>query len=313
MTIDAAGSATAGTGPSLALRRGTVLCLVSAAGFGIGPVIAEEAYAAGVSVPTLLALRFAIAAVVLWGVVVRRRHAFPPKRVLVTCAALGGVGYACQAELYFASLARIDAALAALLLYTYPALVTVLAVVLRRASPDRRRLAALACSGAGVLLLLGPGSSGEAQAVGVLLALGAALSYALYLTVAEGLPVTLDLHLLSAVVCTAAALSLSAFGLATGTLHSPDQVRGWGWPVLLALLSTVVPMLCLFAGMRAVGASAAAILSCVEPVVTVVTTSVFQGEHLTAGQAVGGAAVVSAVAVLRIRRRPRDRTDHHGL
>jgi drug/metabolite transporter (DMT)-like permease len=266
-------------------------------------IFAKESYRAGVSVPSLLAVRFALAAAVFWVVVAFRRPAWPSRRVLVVCVILGAGCYALQAGLYFAALTRIDASLVALLLYAYPALVTVLAMVLRRESPDRRRVVALVCSGSGLLLILGTAASGGAvSSAGVLLALGAAGAYAVYLTVADGLPVDLDLYLLSALVCTAAAVSLGSYGLTTGSLHLAVRPQAWLWMGLLALVSTVVAVACMFAGVRQIGAPSAAILSSAEPAVTVLSTALVYGERLTVGQAVGGAAVIAAVAVLQIRR-----------
>src|SRR6185295_5758690 len=117
-----------------------------------------------------------------------------------------------------------------------------------------------------------------------------------------------DLFLLSAIVCTSAAGTLTAAGAVTGSLHLPARPVGWLWIALLAIVSTVVPVACVFAGVRAVGAPTAAILSCAEPAVTVALTAAVYGERLTAGQLAGGAAVVAAVAVLQLRPRRRART-----
>ena len=289
-------------------RFGTLLCLVSAAGFGLGPVFAKAAYAAGAGVPTVLALRFTIAAAVLWAVVAWRRPRWPGRRVLLGCVALGAVGYAAQSGLYYGSLTRIDASLAALMVYVYPALVVVLALVLRRERPQRRRTVALVCSACGVALLLGIGGPSATGAgvdgIGVLLALGAAVVYAFYLTVVDGLPADLDLYLLAAVVCTSAAVSLTVAGLVTGSLRTPTQPSGWAWIAMLALVSTILAMGCQFAGIRVVGASTLAILSCAEPAVAVLATAVVYGERLTAVQCVGGLVVLASVAVLQLRRRP---------
>ncbi|MEV2271406.1 DMT family transporter [Nonomuraea africana] len=274
---------------------GVLWCLVSALGFGLSPIFAKEAYASGVTVTGMLTGRFVIAAVVLWLVVAWRRPALPVARVALTAVGLGGVGYAVQALCYFGAVARIDASLAALLLYTYPALVTALAVVLRRESLDRRKLAALGCSAMGLVLLLGLGGA-AAELSGVLLALGAAVAYSLYLTVADGLPEGLDVYLLSAIVFTAAAVTLGV----AGGLDLPATAAGWAWTGLLGLVSTVLAMVALFMGVRLLGAPTAAILSCAEPVVTLVSTSLVYGERLAAGQLAGGVAVLAAVLVLRL-------------
>ncbi|NUT17930.1 MAG: DMT family transporter [Hamadaea sp.] len=280
---------------------GALLCLVSATGFGLSAVFAKQSYAAGISVPAMLAGRFAVAAAVLWVVVAFRRPAFPTLRTLLTCIGLGGIGYASQALLYFGALSWIDASLTGLLLYLYPALVTGLAVLLRRESPDRRRYAALLCSAVGLVLILGSGGAiGSAAGIGVALALGAAAAYALYLTVAAGVPTELDVFLLSAIVCTSACVTMTIAGYATGSMAAPGDVTGWGWVVLLAIFSTVVPIATLLAGIRLVGASTASILSCAEPAVTVASTALVYGERLTPGQLVGGVIVLAAVLVLQV-------------
>ena len=287
-----------------AAGRGALLCLLSATGFGVAAVFAKQSYAAGLTVQTMLAVRFAIAGVLFWAVVGWRRPQWPVRRVALTAVGLGGLGYALQAMLYFAALTHISASLTSLLLYLYPALVTLLAVLLRRERPDRRRLAALVSSAAGLVLILGSGSAiGSVAGFGVLLALGSAFIYAIYLTVAAGLPYNIDVFLLSAIVCTASAVTLTVFGAATGTLHAPQQPIGWFWVSMLAVFSTVLPIVTMLAGIRLVGAPTAAILSCVEPAITVASGALLYSERLAAGQILGGLAVLGAVLLLQLRHR----------
>ena len=91
-------------------------------------IFAKEAYRSDVSVTTLLALRFTLAAGAFWAIVATRRAGSgtartPTRRVVLVGLALGGIGYAAQSGAFFGALTHIDASLAALLLYTYPALV----------------------------------------------------------------------------------------------------------------------------------------------------------------------------------------------
>jgi drug/metabolite transporter (DMT)-like permease len=292
-------------GRSTAGSAGAALLVGSATCFGLSVVFAKEAYAAGVTVSAMLTWRFVLAALVLWAVLGVRRPPRPSRHALLVCAGLGLVGYAAQSSLYFSSLTLLDASVAALLLYCYPALVTVLAIALRRESAERRKLAALACCALGLLLLLG--IDGGAHAVtshGVVLALGAAVTYALYITVADRLPAGTDLLWMSAVVCTGAAASLGSVTVARGaTLAVP--VGGWLWVTLLAVVSTVAGIVLFFAGLRHVGGPTAAIVSCVEPVVAALAGVVVYSEHLGTGQLLGGACVLGAVVILQTRpRRP---------
>jgi len=285
--------------PSRALL-GMGLCMLSATAFGLAALFGKECFAAGFSVSAMLAGRFGIAAAVFWAFVAIRRPALPRPRVLLTCLALGGVGYAIQAACYFSALTSIDASLAGQILFVYPAIVLVLGVALRRERASVRKLAALGCSVSGLALLLGfAGSHGPVAPTGVLLAFGSAVTYALYITVANGLPDDLDVYLLAALVCSSAAVSVALFGAGTGSLQVPAAPSGWLWLVPLALVSSVVSIGCFLAGLRLVGASTAAILSCLEPLVTAASAVLVFGERLAVGQLVGAAVVLAAVVLLR--------------
>ncbi|HEV2887733.1 MAG TPA: DMT family transporter [Jatrophihabitans sp.] len=279
---------------------GVGLCLLSAVAFGLAALFGKECFAAGFSVSSMLAGRFGIAALVFWLIVAIRRPALPGPRLLLTCLALGGVGYALQAACYFGALTRIDASLVGQILYVYPGIVLVLALALRRERASRRKLAALGCSISGLVLLLGyAGSNGPVAPAGVLLAFCSALTYALYITVANGLPEDFDVYLLSALVCSSAAVSVALFGLTTGSVRLPAHSTGWLWLLPMALVSSVISIGCFLGGLRLVGASTAAILSCLEPVVTAGSAIVVFGDRMNAGQVVGAAVVLGAVVLLR--------------
>src|SRR5688500_13861599 len=117
---------------------GPLFVLGSGAAFGAMGIFGKLAYDQGATVGTLLSVRFALAAALLWALEAARRErgSRPAKVDVLAALALGAVCYALQAGLFFAALERIDASLAALLLYTAPAIVAVAAVVLGRERLD---------------------------------------------------------------------------------------------------------------------------------------------------------------------------------
>ena len=282
-------------------HRGVALCLTAAVGAGLSAVFAAEARDGGVGVASMLTLRFAIAAVVLWTIVAVRRPALPAKRTVLACLLLGAGGYALQAGLYFSALTKMDAATVSLLLYVYPALVVLFAVMTKRERMHTRKGLALTCSAVGLTLLLRSGATaGTLVPVGVALGLGSALMWALYVTFAELLPKQLDGYATAALVCTGAATSLGLFSASTGQLHVPNG-HALVWIALLAIVATVMTTVCLLAGVRLVGASSAALVSCIEPVVTALSTVAMFGASLSPGQMMGGATVLASVLVLELR------------
>lgn len=287
-------------------RTGTLLCLASAVAFSTMVIFAKLAYAEGASVGTTLAVRFVIASVLFAAVLAVARKAAEfrllARRDLIAALALGACGYGIPAGLFFVALERLDASLASLLVYTFPAIVAIAAVALGREHLDRRRLLALVLASSGLVLVIGGAGAGALDPLGVALALAAALSYAAFILASEDISERIPSQIFSALICTGAAFLLTVGAALFGQLSlSGLTTAGWGWIVCLAVISTVVSISCFIAGMERIGATRAAILTTIEPVVTVVLAFVFFGEALGLVQFFGGALVLAVVPVLNAR------------
>jgi drug/metabolite transporter (DMT)-like permease len=292
--------------------RGAFLCLLSAAAFGTLGIFGKLASEAGANTATTLLVRFALAGAV-FAVILRVTGRWAslrrlPRRVALTGLGLGAFGYSLQSGLFFAAIDRLDVSMVALILYTYPAFVTVAAIALGRVAPSLRTGVALSVATAGVVLVLLAGGSGGFELVGALLALGASLTYTTYILVSDTVIGDVDPFALALLVLTGASASFAIVGLATGSVDLALSGEAWLWLILIALVSTVVAVSAFFAGLRRVGPSEAAILSTFEPPVTVVLAFLVLGETLTAPQLAGGALVLAAVVLLQLRSTPRTRS-----
>ena len=252
---------------------GTLLCLASAAAFGAMGIFGKLAYDEGATVGTLLAVRFALAAALFWLCWPARRRrrdcARCPRRDVGIALALGAVGYSAQAGGYFAALERLDASLLSLLVYTFPAIVTVAAIALGRerriaARPSRWRSPRRARPRPGGGGRGGAGSRRDGARAG-----------------GRGRLQRVHPHLGGRRRARRAARPEHA-GLHRRGDH-PDARRlaggdldpggvsaaGFGWLAGIAVVSTVGAVGLFFAGLQRVGPTAASILSTLEPVVTV--------------------------------------------
>ena len=282
-------------------REGLLLCLLSAAGFAAMPIFARQAYATGIELTPLLALRFVMAAAMLWALVLLRRRPLGSPRGLALGAALGFGGYALQAGLYFGAIQRIDVGLASLLLYAYPSFVTLAAFALRRESPTRRKLGALALASSGVILVLAGGGTGSIDPLGAAMALACAGFYTVFILGSERASAQVPAVPFAASVATGAAVTFAIAALFTGGVHASGE--GVFWAAVIALVSTVIPIVLFTAGLARVGASTTAIASAVEPALTVALAWLVLGETLGPLQLAGGALVLSAVVLLQLRPR----------
>ena len=101
----------------------------------------------GATITTIIAVRFILAALLLLAVIRRRGLDLRlSRRQLWQVLAMGAVGYGGMSVLFAQGLRSLSASMAGMLLYTYPAMVTALAVALRVERPDPwKGLALLVC------------------------------------------------------------------------------------------------------------------------------------------------------------------------
>lgn len=284
---------------------GALLCLASAVAFGAMGIFGKLAYDEGATVGTLLAVRFLLAAALFWVLVAATgaaRHLRTlSRRDLGLALALGAVGYSAQAGCYFAALDRLDASLLSLLVYTFPAMVTVAAIALGRERASRRKAGALVLASTGLFLVLAGASAGALDPLGTALGISAAVVYSAYILTSAGVAERVGPIVLSALVCTGAATTLTLGAAAGGDLQLGDvSALGFGWLAGIAVVSTVGAISLFFAGLQRIGPTAASILSTAEPPTTVLLAYLTFGEALGPGQLVGGALVVGAVLVLSV-------------
>ena len=282
-------------------RVGVIACLVSAAGFGILPILGKAAFEAGVGPLGLLWARFGLAALIFWGLAAALRPARPSARWLLAGLLMGFAGYAVEAALFFLALERIDASLTELLLYAYPAMVTAAAVARGRERLCGRLVGALLLASGGLIAVLAGSLALGANLAGFALGLSAAAVYAGYVLAGERVVAVVPPLLLAALVSTGAAAAFTLAGLAGAPLDLPATGSAWGVVGLIAVVGTVVPMVALFIGIERVGAPTASILSTAEPVVTVALALLLLGEALSPAEVLGALAVLAAVRLLQAR------------
>lgn len=288
--------------------RGALLVALSAGAFGAMAIFGRYAYAGGTDVLGLLTLRFVIGGGVLAAVARHRGVIWPRGRSLAGIVAMGSLGYVGQSLCYFIALQHAQASLVALLLYLYPAFVTLLAALWLGERLTRVKLAALALCLGGSALMVG---GGHGDPIGIALALTAAVVYSLYIVAGARVTRNVDPLATTAIVCLSAA---GVFGgvsivrtLAGAPPHLPATPAAWAALIAIALVSTVTAMLAFFAGLTRLGAARTSMLSTLEPVVTVLLAAVLLGERLSLVQWCGGAAVLAAVLwLVRAGGGPRD-------
>ena len=276
---------------------GVGLVVLSACSYGTLAIFGKLAYGHGIALPTLLSYRFALAALVFWGLVAFRAPTLPPRGRWLPLALLGAAGYVGQSASYFGALRLIPASTTSLLLYTFPAVVTLLAALLFHESLTRAKLIALAVALLGTTLVV----QAQVQSVpslGLALGLLSAGFYSSYILYASRVLPGVPPIAASATIMTAAAVVWAAYAGATGQLGVRKDAVTIALLAGFVLFATVLPVLTFVIGMPLIGPSRAAILSTFEPATTVLLAVLILGEAARPIQYVGGALIILAAILL---------------
>lgn len=211
-------------------------------------------------------------------------------------AALGGfslVGVTLFYTSYTLAVQTGGVSLASILLYSSPAFVAVAARPLLGEALTRRKLALLALTLTGVVLVSRGGGAGvEVSPTSLLWGLTAAVSYSSYYLFGKWAlgrysPVTIY-----AVVLPSGALTLLPF-----VDFVPKSPEVWGLLTLLALVSTYAAYGLYYTGLRRTEASRAVLVASVEPVVAALLAALIFSERLGAWGLLGGALILGAAAL----------------
>ncbi|MHC1761213.1 MAG: DMT family transporter [Negativicutes bacterium] len=272
---------------------GVLLIFTSAFGFGLMPIFALYAYQSGVNVPTLLFLRFGIAALCLTAYVVARRiPRTVPRREMISLFFLGGVLYSLQSTFYFSAVQYIPASLTVLILYLYPVMVALLAVLLEKETLSWKSMAPALLSLIGIGIVLGAPID-RPDWFGVFLAFGAALIYSVYIILGRRVVARISPLVTTTFISAFTAISFLVYGGITQTLKFDLSAETWLLILGIVLFSTILAMATFFAGMDIIGSTRASILSTIEPVITIGFSMLLLDEKISWGQGSGALLVIA--------------------
>jgi drug/metabolite transporter (DMT)-like permease len=262
---------------------GIVMTLLGAVAFSGKAIIVKLAYRHQVDAVTLLMYRmlFALplfAAMAWWAS--RGRPALT-RRDWLGVLWLGVTGYYLASFLDFAGLQYITASLERLILYLNPTLVLLLSAVLYRRPIRSRQIGAMLVSYCGIVLVFGHELQldGSHVALGSMLVLASAVSYAIYLSYSGEMVQRLGaLRLIGLATTVACVLCIGQFLLIrpiSAAMVAPEVI---GLSMVNAVFCTAVPGVLVMMGIERIGSSMAAQVSMVGPMSTLLMGAVFLDE-----------------------------------
>ncbi len=229
--------------------------------------------------------------------------------------AFGIGGLALVTWLYFVAIERLEIGVALLIQYVAPVLVALWARYVFHEPVRRRIWIALALSITGLSLLLELWDGLELDGIGVLASAGAAITFALYILMAErGIRARTTTSLLTygflfAALFWAVLQPWTSFpgGLVDESVSLLGRLGAFELPVWLLMawmvvLGTIVPFGLLVAALRHVTATRAGILAMFEPVAATAVAYAWLREELSATQLVGASVVLGGILLAQTAR-----------
>ncbi len=290
-------------------RLGILLAFLAALGFSLKAIFVKLAYAWPVSAVTLLAIRMLLSLPVFAWAGWKAGRAAPAltRRDWLILTVLGLAGYYGASILDFLGLQYITAALERLILYTYPTLTVLIAVVIFKRPLHPREIGAILLSYAGIGFAfahdLDLATEGQEVWLGAGLVLASSFTYAIYLTGSGPMIARLGSARFTALcmlVSTAGTLAHFALSQPLEALILPWQVYALG--VAMAVFSTILPVFMQSAAIRRIGASRSVLIGTIGPMATIFFGWWWLGESLSLHQMIGAGLVLAGVLLVSLKR-----------
>lgn len=255
----------------------------------------------GAAIESILFFRYAIAVLFLGGFLLLSRQSFKISWKQAGVLLILGLLYTSSSVFLFEAYNYITSGLATTIIFLYPVLVAIIMVFLR-VVPSWPVWLSIILTFVGVVIMTQSDSTQTINPIGVILSLGSALVYALFIVIINRSKIISNI---SNSLLTFYALTVGAiifFGKITlSGIHITTGLTGnmaWLNLVGLAILPTVVSTATLAIATRNIGATKASVLGVFEPVTAILIGTVVFGEALTTNIIVGILLSIAAITFM---------------
>jgi drug/metabolite transporter (DMT)-like permease len=279
--------------------KGILFIIISAISFGIMPILAKLSYRGGSNTYTTLFLRFFFAAImVLWYLKSKGISIRLTKKQILLVLIIGVFGYTLTSTSIFMAYNYISVGMASMILYVYPAIVTILSYVFYKERISARKAISLIISLIGIYVLIDMGSV-SFNIKGIALAGLAAVLYSLYVLGSSLKEIkAINSYVLTFYIACASAVLMFIVSISTGKLNLHISFYGLVAILLLSFISTVVALMAFLEGVRIIGPSKASIFSTLEPIVGLILGILILKEPVSARIIVGSIMIVVSIIIL---------------
>lgn len=266
--------------------------------YGLNPLFGIPLMNDGASIDSILFFRYGFSVVLLAAFLILSRQSFKVTPKQLGILLILGLLYTSSSICLFESYKYIASGLATTLIFLYPVFVALIMVVLR-VYPTWQVWLAIFATFVGVLILAQSDDTQTIDPIGVLLALGSGLSYAIFIVIVNSSRI---IRPISSTMLTFYSLSVGMVIFYINTLLSPNDLTtgingssAWLCLVGLAILPTIISTATLALSTRKIGATKASVLGVFEPITAIMVGTIAFNEPITTNIIVGISIAIAAI------------------
>lgn len=282
---------------------GIITGIITGITYGLNPLFGMPLIKNGAAIESILFFRYGIAVLILGALLLMDKQSFKVTRKQAGILLVLGLLYTSSSMLLFQAYNYVPSGLATTLVFLYPVLVALIMVFLR-VVPSWQVWLAIVATFLGVIIMTQSDSTQTINPLGVLLSLGSALVYALFIVIINR---SKTISLISNSLLTFYALSVGAIVFLGTVIASGEHLttgietnRDWLNLVGLAILPTIVSTASLAVATRNIGATKASVLGVFEPITAILVGTLVFGEALTNNIIIGILIAMFAVTFMII-------------
>lgn len=212
------------------------------------------------------------------------------------------ISYSGSSLFYFVACRYIGTGMGMVIFFSYPVFVTLFTWMFTAWRLSWCVLLSLMAVMTGLFLLKGQGHQ-ALQWTGLAFGFAAAFSFGCYIYGSKKLTFTIDTRTQSLLLCAGNALLFLIFALfSDGHLDVLHGTQSWVYALALGIIATALPVQLLLDGLKYIGAIKAAILSVLEPIVTVIVGSILLHEMIAPVQFLGISLLLAGTLIMQFEK-----------
>ena len=284
--------------------KGYLFAAIAAASYGTNPIFAIPLYREGISVTSVLFMRYAMAVAIMFFVtMIKSPKAFVIKPKYVGLLAFMGILMVLSSIALFESYKYLSAGIASTLLFFYPVMVAVIMAIFYKERLTKKSWACLITAFLGVVILSKNDDGGFISLLGLTLVMLSSLSYAIYLVYINRGPMKkINTSTITFYVILGGFLVMIPYCLLDGGLMLPKTTPAWINAIGLGFFPTVISLIFTSRAIALIGSTETAIFGALEPLTAVILGILILGETLTITPAIGMILIFVSVTVLMMKR-----------